>query len=222
MFDGIVERYDLLNRLMSLGLDGAWRRAAVRSIALQHGDPVLDLGCGTGDLLRLLAPAPSPAVAAEGIPVGVDVSEGMLRRARSRLGNRAGLVRGSAFELPFRDSAFRGAVSAFVLRNLKDLEGAMAELARVLAPGARIGLLDATEPPGWLRPAFDVYFRLAAPALGALAGHRNAYQYLASSLVQIPSRADMCRLLEAAGFQHCAAHPLSFGVVTLFTGTKRP
>jgi demethylmenaquinone methyltransferase / 2-methoxy-6-polyprenyl-1,4-benzoquinol methylase len=238
MFDGIVDRYDLLNRLISLGMDRQWRRAAVAAIEAGPDARVLDLGCGTGDLSRLLleqTPRRPPIDADQGSGdpraladaalarvVGLDVSQRMLRRARQRLGPRVALVRGSAFELPFAAAAFRGVVSAFVLRNLRDLEGALAELARVLAPGGRIALLDATEPPGFLRPAFDVYFRLAAPALGALAGQRNAYQYLASSLVQIPSRAEMCRLLANAGFVDCAARPLTLGAVTLFTGRRAP
>jgi demethylmenaquinone methyltransferase / 2-methoxy-6-polyprenyl-1,4-benzoquinol methylase len=233
MFDGLVERYDLLNRLISLGLDRGWRRAAIRAVAPAASDRILDLGCGTGDLLALVAgerpvganpgAVRAQASAAPGgvWPVGVDVSAAMLGRARGRLGERAGLVRGSAFELPFGSGVFQGAVSAFVLRNLRDLERAMAELARVLAPGARIALLDATEPHPALRPAFDLYFRLAAPALGALAGRRGAYQYLAASLAQIPTPAEMCRLLAAAGFAECAARPLTLGMVTLFTA-RRP
>lgn len=214
MFDGLVERYDLLNRLISLGLDRGWRRATIAAVQAQPADRVLDLGCGTGDLLALLAGRARPA--------GMDVSAQMLARARTRLGGSAGLVRGSAFQLPFADSAFQGAVSAFVLRNLRGLEAAMAELARVLAPGGRIALLDATEPPSLVRPLFDGWFRLAAPALGALVGRRNAYQYLASSLAQIPPPAEMCRLLSHAGFEDCRARPLSLGVVTLFTAIRQP
>lgn len=212
MFDGLVERYDLLNRLMTFGLDRAWRRRTVGSLNLRAGDRALDLGCGTGDLLELLA--------GHARPTGIDVSSAMLARAHSRLGQRAALVRGSAFELPFANDSFQGAVSGFVVRNLQDLEGAMAELARVVAPGGRIALLDATEPPGWIRPLFEAYFRIVAPALGAIAGKKAAYQYLAASLSQIPPPEAMCRLLADAGFTACTAHRLTFGVVTLFTASK--
>ncbi|HLG69344.1 MAG TPA: ubiquinone/menaquinone biosynthesis methyltransferase [Chloroflexota bacterium] len=213
MFDGLVERYDLLNRLMTFGLDGRWRRQAISALELTPGDRILDLGCGTGDLLELLADARAR-------PTGIDVSAAMLGRAQQRLSGRALLARGSAFELPFAAGSFQGAVSGFVLRNLRDLEGAMAELARVIAPGGRIALLDATEPAGWVRPLFDAWFRVATPALGALAGKRAAYQYLSRSLVQIPPAREMCRLLGAAGFREPAARPLTFGAVTLFTGRR--
>lgn len=245
MFDGIVERYDLLNRLISLGLDRRWRSRALAALGpLPPGARVLDLGCGTGDLCR--------ALARESLsPVGVDVSQAMLTVARRRLSSSVilsaakdlapsqssparvspdasvpgtvSLVRGSAFELPFPDGAFAGAISGFVLRNLRDLDGAFRELSRVLAPGARVALLDATEPPNpLLRRVFDLYFGVAAPALGALFGHRQAYAYLVRSLAHLPPRPQMCAMLESAGLTHAAAMPLDFGAVTLFTGTNRP
>jgi demethylmenaquinone methyltransferase/2-methoxy-6-polyprenyl-1,4-benzoquinol methylase len=222
MFDGIVDRYDALNRLISLGQDRAWRRATVRAIHPEPGDRVLDLGVGTGDLAGLVHArmGVSASRAGRGQVVGIDLSAAMLARARARFGEDVALVRGSAFRLPFRSGLFQGAVSGFVLRNLQDLEGAMRELARVMAPGGRIALLDATEPRSWLRPAFDVYFRLAAPALGALAGRRGAYQYLASSLAQIPPAEEMRRILGRAGFEHTDARPMSLGAVTLFTGRR--
>ncbi|HEU0168494.1 MAG TPA: class I SAM-dependent methyltransferase [Chloroflexota bacterium] len=226
MFDGIVERYDLLNRLISLGLDRRWRSRALAALGpLPPGARVLDLGCGTGDLCR--------ALARESLsPVGVDVSQAMLTVARRRLSSSVilsaakdlapsqssparvspdasvpgtvSLVRGSAFDLPFPDGAFR-------------------ELSRVLAPGARVALLDATEPPNpLLRRVFDLYFGVAAPALGALFGHRQAYAYLVRSLAHLPPRPQMCAMLESAGLIHAAATPLDFGAVTLFTGTNRP
>src|SRR6478672_4455447 len=112
MFDGIVDQYDLLNRLISLGMDGRWRRATMDAVRLGLGTTVLDLGCGTGDLSLLAAQKAQT--------VGVDLSAEMLKRAGQRLQGAATLVRASAFELPFRDGTFSAAVSGFVLRNLYD------------------------------------------------------------------------------------------------------
>jgi demethylmenaquinone methyltransferase/2-methoxy-6-polyprenyl-1,4-benzoquinol methylase len=225
MFDGIVDRYDLLNGLLSLGLDRRWRRECVRAVAGGGGSPVLDLGCGTGELGRAMVRA-APAVRV----VGLDVSAAMLEAARRggtpRTGSRAGdspvrLVRGSAFRLPFADGAFSGAVSGFVLRNLDDLPRAFAELARVIRPGGRVGLVDVTEPRNpAVRRLFDAYFGIAAPALGSLIGKREAYRYLVRSLAQIPSHDRVCELMAAAGFDWCRARPLTGGMVTLFTGSR--
>ena len=222
MFDDIVERYDLVNGLLSLGLDGGWRRAAIRAVHLEPGDRALDLGCGTGDLtLGTLRTSPWS------LATGVDISHAMLSAARRRAetdanGASASFVRGSAFRLPFRDGAFAGAVSGFVLRNLDDLPGAFAELARVIRPGGRIGLIDVTEPRiRALRTLFDAYFRVAAPALGAMVGKRDAYRYLARSLAQLPSPERVSGMLDEAGFDRAAARPLTGGMVTLFTGVRR-
>jgi demethylmenaquinone methyltransferase/2-methoxy-6-polyprenyl-1,4-benzoquinol methylase len=211
MFDGVAPRYDTLNDVLSLGLDRWWRRRTAGAAHAERGDRVLDLGCGTGKLGALLTP--------RAFVVGVDVSPAMLARAR-RAGDLA-LVRATAFRLPFADAAFRAVVSGFVLRNLRDLPGAFAELARVVEPGGRIALVDATEPPNRaFRRVFDAYFGAAAPALGALVGRRDAYRYLARSLGQIPPVPEVCRMLRVAGFDRCAGRPLSGGMVTLFTGTR--
>jgi demethylmenaquinone methyltransferase/2-methoxy-6-polyprenyl-1,4-benzoquinol methylase len=213
MFDDVVERYDLLNDLLSLGLDRRWRRRAAEAIRVRPGDRVLDLGCGTGKL--------GWAVATRARVVGVDVSFGMLSRARRDSGGRLRLVQGSAFRLPFADEVFAAAVSGFVLRNLNDLGTAFDELFRVLAPGATVALVDATEPSyPYFRRLFDAYFRAVAPALGALVGRRAAYRYLARSLAQIPSPEGMGRLLADAGFGRCRAQRLTGGMVTLFTAMR--
>jgi demethylmenaquinone methyltransferase/2-methoxy-6-polyprenyl-1,4-benzoquinol methylase len=212
MFDDVALRYDLINRLLSFGLDRRWRRAAARAVSPVRGR-VLDLGCGTGDLGLLLAGSTTV--------VGVDLSHAMLVEAGRKGGGRLQLVEGSAFALPFHDGAFDAAVSGFVLRNLEDLTAAFAELARVAGPGGRIGLVDITEPsrPA-LRRLFDLYFGVAAPALGRLAGRRDAYRYLARSLAQLPPPAQVCALLEDAGFERSQARPLTGGMVTLFTGMR--
>jgi demethylmenaquinone methyltransferase / 2-methoxy-6-polyprenyl-1,4-benzoquinol methylase len=215
MFDDIVGRYDLLNGLLSLGLDRVWRRAAVRAVPLAPGDRILDLGCGTGDLTLQLARAGAR-------PVGLDLSHRMLVEAGRKVAPARALVQGSAFSLPFADGSFAGAVSGFVLRNLNDLPRAFDELARVIRPGGRIGLVDITEPRSRLvRRGFDAYFGTVAPALGGLIGKREAYRYLARSLGQLPPPTEVCRMLEAAGFREATGHALTGGMVTLFAGTRR-
>ena len=213
MFDAIVDRYDLLNDAMSLGLVRGWRRAAAQAVRAPRPARLLDLGCGTGLLARELS--------AQADVVAVDVSEQMLRAAQARVASVA-VVRGSAFRLPFADASFGGAASAFVLRNLDDLAGAFTELARVVAPGGSVALVDITEPRhAWFRRAFDLYFAVAAPALGAWFGHGRAYRYLVSSLAQLPGPAEVAALLERAGFEGCLARPLTGGLVTLWTGRRR-
>ncbi len=215
MFDDIVERYDLLNGLLSLGLDRVWRRAAARAAGVAAGARVLDLGCGTGEM--------GETVADRARVTGVDVSPRMLAVARGRLDGRVCLVQGSAFRLPFRDDAFDGAVSGFVLRNLDDLPAAFGELARVLRPGARAALVDITEPPQALvRRAFDAYFGTVAPALGGLFGKRDAYRYLVGSLGQLPPPMQVCTMLRRAGFRTATARSLTGGMVTLFVAAREP
>jgi len=213
MFDDIVERYDLVNGLLSLGLDSVWRRAAARAIGATGGGPVLDLGCGTGKLGGLLG--------SRRHVIGLDLSHPMLVRARAGSGARLSLVQGSAYALPFGPGTFSGAVSGFVLRNLQDLPAAFDELARVLRPGAGVALVDITEPRNrTLRRLFDGYFGTVAPTLGAAVGKRDAYRYLVGSLEQLPPPHQVVSLLEDAGFEGCEARPLTGGMVTLFTANR--
>lgn len=213
MFDGLVDRYDLLNDVLSLALDRWWRRRTATALRARPNGRVLDLGCGTGRLGALLADRYTVT--------GVDVSGAMLRQARGRSGRQLALVQGSAFHLPFAGSSFGGAVSAFVLRNLHDLPGAFAELARVVSPGGGVALVDITEPSGPVtRRLFDAYFGTAAPAVGALVGKRDEYRYLVRSLAQLPPPQEVCDMLRVAGFTGCTARPLTAGVATLFTATR--
>lgn len=212
MFDEIVPRYDLVNDVLSAGMDRWWRRETLRELVAVPGSPVLDLGCGTGRLTRGAAVLGHRAV-------GVDVSDEMLGVARRRGVPR--LVQGSAFRLPFRDGSFGGAVSGFVLRNLDDLPAAFAELARVLVPGAGVAIVDITEPPQPLRRrAFDAYFRVAAPLLGGLAGRRDAYRYLVRSIAHLPPPADVAAMLRDAGCERVRWRVLAPGMVTLWTARR--
>jgi demethylmenaquinone methyltransferase / 2-methoxy-6-polyprenyl-1,4-benzoquinol methylase len=213
MFDHVVERYELLNRLISLGLDRRWRRLATEAVPTPRGQRILDLGCGTGEA--------GLGMTSRATVVGIDLSHEMLRRAREKGGGRIALVRGSAARLPFVDAAFGGAVSAFVLRNLGDLEGAFAELARVLAPGAALALFDISKPTRpVLRLLFGLYFAIVPPALGSLVGRGPAYRYLTRSVERMPPGATLCRMLRSAGFVECRARPLSGGMVTLVSATR--
>lgn len=213
MFDGVVEHYDLLNRVMSLGLDVGWRRQALAAMPDTSAAPLLDLGCGTGEFAYLLGPSRRA--------VGLDVSLRMLGRARARLGPATPLVQGSAFRLPLRGGHFAGAMSGFVLRNLDDLPAAFAELGRVMRPGAPIALLDAVEPSHpFLRRLFDLYFGSVAPAVGVLVGRGRAYRYLARSLVQVPAPAELARLLDAAGFEDVRFRRFGLGSILLVTARK--
>jgi demethylmenaquinone methyltransferase/2-methoxy-6-polyprenyl-1,4-benzoquinol methylase len=213
MFDAVARRYDLVNEVLSLGLDRWWRREAVKALAPRAGDRVLDLGCGTGKLGALAA--------GRCRVVGIDVSREMLTIAQGNLRDRVRLVQGSAFALPFEDGAFDAALSGFLLRNLADLPGVFAELARVLRPGAVAAVIDITEPGHPVfRRMFDAYFRTAAPALGALVGRAGAYRYLVGSLGQIPPTEGVVAMLARAGFADPRARGLTGGMVTLFTTTR--
>jgi demethylmenaquinone methyltransferase/2-methoxy-6-polyprenyl-1,4-benzoquinol methylase len=214
MFDNIVRRYDVVNSVLSMGLDRWWRRAVVAAVGPNPRQRVLDLGCGTGDLGIALARAGARVT-------GIDLSRGMLLEAQRKAGSRLALVRGSAFRLPFRDGAFGAAASGFVLRNLSDLGGAFTELARVVEPGGRIGLVDITEPPSrLLRRLFDAYFETVAPAIGSLVGKREAYRYLVRSLGQLPPPGEVRAMLERVGFEAAVARPLTGGMVTLFAARR--
>ena len=211
MFDDIVPRYDLLNDLLSAGWNRRWRRATAAALVSEAGFPVLDLGCGTGRLGERLRPTPV---------VGVDLSLPMLVEARRRIVGGV-FVQGSAFQLPFRDRSFGGAVSGFVLRNLDDLAGTFGELGRVVRPGGGVAVIDITEPPGrFRRAAFDAYFRVAAPALGTLAGRRAEYRYLVRSLSHLPPPERVGELLAAAGWEDVRWRSLPPGMVTLWTARR--
>ena len=210
MFDTIAPRYDLLNRLLTFGMDVGWRRRTVRSLELPAGSVVLDLACGTGDLCRELAAA--------GLrPVGVDRSEGMLAAARTD----AALVRGDGLRLPIPDRSVDGVVCGFALRNFVGLDPFFAECARVVRPGGRIGILEVSQPANpVLRAGHSVYFGRVVPLVGGLLSDRAAYRYLPKSLAYLPPDGAIVRLLAGAGFPDARRQPLSAGIAQLLTGTR--
>ena len=211
MFDAIAVRYELVNRVMTLGLDRGWRRRTVRDLGLPAGSMVLDCACGTGDLCRRLA-------ACGHLPVGLDFSAGMLSAARGP----APLVRADIADLPVPDGAADGAVCGFALRNLVEIGPFLAELARAVRPGGRIALLEVGRPAGgWWGRGHRLYFERIVPRIGGLLSDPDAYRYLPRSLAYLPTAAELSADIAAAGFDEVACRPLSRGLAQLFTATRR-
>ena len=211
MFDRIAPVYDVMNRVMTAGLDRRWRKLAVKAV-VWPGDRVLDACCGTGDL----------AVEAErrgGRVVGLDFSEKMLERARPKSG-AIEWVRGDALALPFPDADFDAATVGFGVRNLADLEGGLRELARVLRPGGKLAVLEITRPRGVLKPFFRLWFDVLVPLAGRVLPGGQAYTYLPASVRRFPGPQDLTALFESAGFDAVHYRLLGGGIVALHVGTK--
>lgn len=190
LFDTIAPRYDLVNRIMTFGLDVRWRRKAIRALDLPRGSRILDLACGTGDFCRESARAGLD-------PIGVDLSMGMLVAARTE----APLVHGDILSLPLADHTADGATCGFALRNLVELPGFFDELARAIRPGGRISLLDAAEPDNRiLRWGHGIYFGKIVPLIGGLLSDRTAYAYLPKSLAYMPPWPELRARIAEAGF----------------------
>ncbi len=215
MFDGIAGRYDLLNRLLSLGLDRGWRRRAVAALPRHEGTRVLDLATGTADVaLEVLRQNPAAKV------VGVDPAPEMLRLGAEKAadaGVELDLREGRAESLPFADHSFDGVVIAFGIRNVPDRDAALREMARVTRPNGRVSILELTEPgAGWLSAPARFWVHQLVPRLGALLSGSREYRYLQSSIARFPAPVDFVRQMQAAGLEVLTTRPMTFGACCLF------
>lgn len=212
MFDQIAPRYDLCNRVISLGLDVRWRRLAVRSLGLPPASTVLDLACGTGDLCRELA-------AAGLVPIGADRSAGMLRAAAPLVS--APLLRADALTLGLRTGSLDGIVCGFALRNFASVPPVLSECARVLRPGGALALLEVDTPTSpVMRLGHRIWFGKAVPFLGGLLSDRDAYRYLPRSVAYLPDPQALAGMLRDAGFGAPGRRPLSGGIAQLVTAVR--
>jgi demethylmenaquinone methyltransferase/2-methoxy-6-polyprenyl-1,4-benzoquinol methylase len=211
MFDRIAGRYDLVNRVMTFGMDIGWRRRTVGELRLPGGATVADLACGTGDLCTELVRAGYKAV-------GVDFSHGMLANSTTL----APLVQADVLSLPFGSSTIDGITCGFALRNVTALPDLFAEAARVLRAGGRAAFLETAEPEGSvMRAGHSLYFNRVVPLVGGAISDRDAYRYLPRSMAYLPHGLALVGLLEAAGFVVVERIALSGGVAQLLVGTRR-
>ncbi|HEV8102130.1 MAG TPA: class I SAM-dependent methyltransferase [Gaiellaceae bacterium] len=212
MFDRIAPVYDVMNRVMTAGLDIRWRRLAAQA-AVRPGDRVLDAACGTGDL----AIADRKAGAAR--VTGLDFSEKMLERAR----RKADLewIQGDMLALPFAEGTFDAATVGFGVRNVADLELALRELRRVLKPGGRLAILEITQARGPLKPFFSLWFDRIVPLLGKVLPGGSAYTYLPESVKRFPTAEGLVELLVSSGFGEVEFRLLGGSIVALHTGVAR-
>jgi demethylmenaquinone methyltransferase/2-methoxy-6-polyprenyl-1,4-benzoquinol methylase len=216
MFDAVAPRYDLTNDVLSLGQDRAWRRATIAAVGARPGQQVLDLAAGTGTSSEPLADAGVRVVAC-------DLSTGMLAVGKRRRPDLA-FVAGDATALPFADQSFDAVTISFGLRNVVDVDGALAEMLRVTRPGGRLVICEFSHPPqAPFRQVYDLYLTRLLPLVAkTVASGTDAYHYLAESIVDWPDQRTLGRRLRSAGWTDVAYRNLSGGIVALHRATRPP
>ncbi len=223
VFDSVAERYDVMNDLMSMGVHRLWKRYAINQTGVRHGQTVLDLAGGTGDLAAKL----SERVGKDGTVVLADINESMLSVGRDRLIDE-GLVQNirytlaDAEALPFGESSFDCVTMAFGLRNVTDKQQALESIYHSLRPGGRLLVLEFSKPVlPLLSKAYDAYSFSALPALGKLiTNDAESYRYLAESIRQHPDQETLMAMMQQAGFERCDYHNMTGGIVALHKGFK--
>ncbi|GAC1411942.1 MAG: bifunctional demethylmenaquinone methyltransferase/2-methoxy-6-polyprenyl-1,4-benzoquinol methylase UbiE [Actinomycetota bacterium] len=212
LFDAIASRYDMVNRVMTFGMDRAWRRRAAGTLGLLHGATVLDIACGTGDFLR-------EARSRQWNVIGVDFSGEMLRAAAAR--GETGLVQADALKLPLANASIDGITCGFALRNVSDLATLFDEMSRVLRTGGRFALLETSQPSNaLLKLGHGIYFNRIVPLIGGVLSNREAYGYLPRSAAYLPDPLVIKIMLERSGFTDVHRITHIGGAVQTLIGTK--
>jgi demethylmenaquinone methyltransferase/2-methoxy-6-polyprenyl-1,4-benzoquinol methylase len=222
MFDSISWRYDLLNHLLSANVDVIWRRKAMKELKPLRPKLILDVATGTGDLAIQAVKSLDPEKV-----IGVDISTGMLDIAKKKieakgLDQRIELKRGDSENLPFEENKFDAVIVAFGVRNFENLEKGLAEMLRVLKPGGKVVVLEFSKPDRFpFREFYGLYFRFVVPIVGRLISKdKSAYDYLPESVHAFPRGKTFVDILDRLGYKNTACKPLTFGISSIYTGTK--
>lgn len=220
MFDDVAPRYDLLNRVLSAGIDRYWRSRAVNLLSNEQPTRVLDVATGTADLAIRIQQSLHPRET-----VGVDLSSEMLRLGREKvekrgLSSRISLQEADAASLPFEDGTFDAAFVAFGVRNFEDLEAGLTDICRVLRPGGSLVILEFSQPRTFpIKQLYSFYSRYVLPRIGGvLSPNKGAYEYLPGSVAAFPDGSDFLRRMDNVGLNELEWKPLTFGIASLYKG----
>ncbi|GAB1446611.1 MAG: bifunctional demethylmenaquinone methyltransferase/2-methoxy-6-polyprenyl-1,4-benzoquinol methylase UbiE [Cyclobacteriaceae bacterium] len=221
MFDNISGNYDFLNHFLSLGIDVVWRKKAIRQLVPIGPKQILDVATGTGDFaIEALRLAPDKVV-------GVDISEGMLEVGRVKMKNRKldgkiELLYGDSENLPFEENKFDAVIVAFGVRNFEHLEKGLAEMLRVVRPGGKVVVLEFSKPRKFpFKQLYNFYFKFVLPKIGRwVSKDSSAYTYLPESVQAFPDGERFVEILNQLGYKNTSCKPLTFGISSLYTGTK--
>lgn len=221
MFDSIAHRYDLINRVLSLGVDQGWRRRTIELVCEVHPKRVLDVATGTADLaLQVARKGPDEVV-------GVDIAEAMLQVGREKIVGRGlsdvvSLHKGDAENLDFSDSTFDAVMVAFGVRNFENLQAGLREMRRVLRPSGRLVVLEFSQPQSFpMKQAYNAYNKFVLPRVGgSLSGNPGAYSYLPESVQAFPYGDRFLDELRQAEYTDVSCEPLTFGIASIYVGHK--
>lgn len=221
MFNSISARYDLLNHLLSAGVDVYWRRKAISQLRKLKPGLILDVATGTGDFaIEALSLNPQKVI-------GVDISDGMLEIARKKIqqrkmGDRISIEKGDSEKLPFQENMFDAVIVAFGVRNFEDLEKGLADMLRVLKPGGKAVILEFSKPDRFpFKQFYGFYFKYIVPLIGRwVSRDDSAYNYLPESVHAFPRGATFTGILSRLGYKEASCQRLTFGICSIYTGTK--